>query len=85
MHFCFSFNGNKTITTGAGGIFASNSKKVVSKVNTLANVGKKKSKYDYEDVGFNYRMTNVQASFGLSQLSNLKNILLLKKNFSKLL
>ncbi len=79
MHFCFSFNGNKTITTGAGGIFASNSKKIVSKVNTLANVGKKKSKYDYEDVGFNYRMTNVQASFGLSQLSNLKNILLLKK------
>jgi len=79
MHFCFSFNGNKTLTTGAGGIFASNSKKTITKVKTLANVGKKISKYDYEEVGYNYRMTNIQASLGIAQLKNLKNVLLIKK------
>ena len=79
MYFCFSFNGNKTLTTGAGGIFASNSKKMTNKVKMLANVGKRMSKYDYEEVGFNYKMTNVQASLGLSQLNNLTNILWIKK------
>ncbi len=81
MHFCFSFNGNKTLTTGAGGMFASNSKNIINKVKTLANVGKKMGKYDYEDVGFNYKMTNIQASLGLSQLDNLTNILSIKKKF----
>ena len=79
MHFCFSFNGNKTLTTGAGGIFASNSKNIIIKAKTLANVGKKIKKYDYEEVGFNYKMTNIQAALGLSQLKNLKNILSIKK------
>jgi perosamine synthetase len=85
MHFCFSFNGNKTLTTGAGGIFASNSKKIINKVKILANVGKKINKYDYDEVGFNYKMTNLQASLGLSQLKNLKNILLKKKKSFKII
>jgi len=46
MNFCFSFNGNKTLTTGAGGMFSSNSKSIITKVRTLANVGKKMKKYD---------------------------------------
>ncbi len=79
MHFCFSFNGNKTLTSGAGGIFASNSKKLIDKVKTLANVGKRMNKYDYETIGFNYKMTNIQAALGLSQINNLKKILLIKK------
>ena len=79
MNFCFSFNGNKTLTTGAGGMFSSNSKSIVSKIRTLANVGKKLKKYDYETVGYNYKMTNIQASLGLSQLKNIDNILSLKK------
>ena len=41
MHFCFSFNGNKTLTTGAGGIFASNSKNIQLRAKILASVGKK--------------------------------------------
>ena len=79
MNFCFSFNGNKTLTTGAGGMFSSNSKSISSKVRMLANVGKKSKKYDYETVGFNYKMTNVQASLGISQLNNIKNILNIKR------
>ncbi len=79
MHFCFSFNGNKTLTTGAGGIFASNSKSILFKAKTLANVGKKIKKYDYQEIGFNYKMTNIQAALGLSQLNNLSNILSKKR------
>lgn len=79
MHFCFSFNGNKTLTTGAGGIFASNSKSIILKAKILANIGKKIKKYDYHEVGFNYRMTNLQAALGLAQINNLSNILERKK------
>ncbi len=80
MHFCFSFNGNKTLTTGAGGILATNSKNIISRAQVLANVGKKTKKYDYQEIGFNYKMTNLQAALGLSQLDNLKKILNIKKN-----
>tara|TARA_Y100001970_G_scaffold291468_1_gene428706 strand:+ start:5153 stop:6265 length:1113 start_codon:yes stop_codon:yes gene_type:complete len=79
MNFIFSFNGNKTITTGAGGIFASNSKSTVDKVRTYANVGKKLSNYDYSLAGFNYKMTNIQAALGIAQIDNLNRILKLKR------
>ena len=79
--FCFSFNGNKTITTGSGGILATNSKKLAKKARILSNVGKGINKYDYLDIGYNYKMTNLQASLGLSQLENLDKILKKKKKF----
>ena len=79
MNFCFSFNGNKTLTTGAGGIFASNSKSAIEKVRINASVGKKYGKYDYHLVGFNYKMTNIQAAFGIAQLDILKKILKKKR------
>ncbi len=82
--FCFSFNGNKTITTGAGGMIATNSKFLSEKVRIFANVGKKKSKYDYQQIGFNYKMTNMQASLGLSQLVSLKEILKKKGDIFKI-
>ena len=77
--FCFSFNGNKTITTGSGGILATNSKKKMNLASLYSTVGKKKSNYDYEVVGFNYKMTSLQASLGLSQLKNLDKIFKKKK------
>tara|TARA_B100001093_G_C26858009_1_gene1028413 strand:- start:3723 stop:4844 length:1122 start_codon:yes stop_codon:yes gene_type:complete len=79
MNFCFSFNGNKTITTGAGGVFASNSKSIIKKVKIDANVGKKFGKYDYFTSGFNYKMTNIQAAFGLAQLDMILDILRKKR------
>ena len=77
--FCFSFNGNKTMTTGAGGIMATNSMFLANEARLFSTVGKKKSNYDYEVIGYNYKMTNIQASLGLSQLANLENILNKKK------
>ena len=78
--FCFSFNGNKTITTGAGGIMATNSILLADRARLFSTVGKKKTNYDYEVIGYNYKMTNIQASLGISQLANLNNILNKKKN-----
>ena len=79
--FCFSFNGNKTLTTGAGGMLATNSKLLANKAKLFSTVGKKKSNYDYEVIGYNYKMTNIQASLGLSQLNNLDKIIKKKKLF----
>ena len=76
---CFSFNGNKTMTTGSGGLIASNSKKFIENAKILANVGKNKSKYDYSVVGFNAKMNNIQAALGMGQLKNLGNILKRKR------
>lgn len=78
MNFCFSFNGNKTLTTGAGGMFCSNSNSIIKKVRLLSNIGKFK-KYDYKLVGYNYKMTNLQAALGISQLENINNIINKKK------
>ena len=84
--YCFSFNGNKTLTTGAGGIFATNSLTLANKVKVLSSVGKKMTKYDYHVIGYNYKMTNLQASIGLAQLKKLDLIIKKKKklfNFYK--
>ncbi len=83
MNFSFSFNGNKTLTSGSGGVFSSNSKPIISKVRTLANVGKGKSNYDITEVGYNYKMSNIQAALALAQLQKLKKILKLKKKIFK--
>ena len=83
MHFCFSFNGNKTLTSGSGGIFASNSLATISKVKILANVGKSISNYDYVDIGYNYKMSNIQAAIALAQLQKIKKILKIKYKIFK--
>lgn len=64
---CFSFNGNKSMTSGGGGIFSTNNKKKYLKVKILSNVGKS-NKYKYSEIGFNYKITNLHAAIGLGQL-----------------
>mgnify|MGYP006078285683 FL=1 len=67
----FSFYGNKTITTGEGGMVVSNNKKVFEKVKYLKNQAVSNTKeYWHDDVGYNYRMTNICAAIGLAQLEN---------------
>ena len=70
-----SFNGNKTITSGAGGIFYSNEKSFVDKVRHLSTTAKSSSKYDHDEIGYNYRMSNIQAALGLAQLEQVDRIL----------
>lgn len=74
-----SFNGNKTITSGAGGIFYSNEELIVKKVRHLSTTAKCSSKYDHDEIGFNYRMSNIQAALGLAQIEQLDKIIAEKR------
>lgn len=80
----FSFFGNKTITTGEGGMVVSNNKEVIDKVASLKNQGASENKYWYEEVGYNYRMTNICAAIGLSQIEQVELILKRKKELANL-
>ncbi len=76
-----SFNGNKTITTGSGGMVITNNKKLARKIYHLSTQAKKNSKQEhfYDEVGFNYRMSNISAAVGCGQIDNIKNILKKKR------
>ena len=82
---CFSFNGNKTITTGGGGAIVSHSKTLIDKARYLINQAKDDSIfYIHNQVGFNYRLSNVHAAIGLAQMESLEKVLAKKKNIYKL-
>jgi perosamine synthetase len=76
---CFSFYGNKTITTGEGGMCLTNSRRLSMRLRILRDHGMNPNKpYWHDVIGFNYRMTNLQAAIGLAQTKKL-NILRAKK------
>jgi len=82
---CFSFNGNKLITTGGGGMIATNDEKQAEHVKFLVNQARDVSQgYYHPEVGFNYRMTNIEASLGLAQLERIDEFLAKKKAFRKI-
>jgi perosamine synthetase len=76
----FSFFGNKTITTGEGGMVCTNNQSLYSNVEKLKNQGLSLEREYFHDVaGFNFRMTNLQAALGVSQLLKIEEILIAKK------
>lgn len=76
----FSFFGSKTMTTGEGGMVVTNSKAVSEAVRLLKNQGQSRRRRYFHDVlGYNYRMTNIQAAIGLAQLERLPAILAAKR------
>jgi len=79
----FSFNGNKIITTGAGGAILSEDKKLIDKANFLASQAKESELfYQHKEVGYNYQMTTLQAAMGLAQIEKLNNYInLRRRNF----
>lgn len=80
----FSFYGNKVITTGEGGVILSNSKAVIDRVNFLKNQAMDPARrYWHSEVGYNYRMTNLQAALGLAQLSRINELLEKKRQIAK--
>lgn len=69
---CYSFNGNKIITTGGGGAVTANSPQVVDHIRFLSTQAKTDSHYYiHEEIGYNYRMTNLQAALGVAQMEEL--------------
>jgi len=80
-----SLHASKTIISGEGGVILTNSKKICKKLKTLRNHGQKNNKpYFYEMNGGNFRLSNLLASIGYSQLLRIRDIMNKKKKIEKL-
>lgn len=80
---CFSFFGNKIITTGEGGMLLTDDEDVASRASFLRNQAQSKSaKYFHPDLGFNFRMTNLQAAFGVAQMGKMERIIERKREIA---
>lgn len=78
---CYSFNGNKIITTGGGGALTSTDTKAVDHLRFLSTQAKTDPYYYiHNEVGYNYRMTNVQAALGVAQLEELPGFIMRKND-----
>lgn len=80
----YSFNGNKIVTTGSGGMLVTADKKMAEKAKYLTTQAKDDAvRYVHNEVGYNFRMTNIQAALGVSQLEQLPAFIKRKKkNYS---
>jgi len=69
---CFSFNGNKIITTGGGGMLLTNNSDYAEKARYLSQQAKDDPiEYFHNEVGYNYRLTNIQAAMGCAQMEQI--------------
>jgi len=76
----FSFNGNKIITTGGGGMLVTDDESLATRARYLFNQAKDDSlRYVHESVGFNYPLTNVAAAIGLGQIEQLPDYIATKR------
>ena len=81
----FSFYANKHITTGEGGMILTNNKKLYDKCKSLRNLcfGSGVNRFNHDDIGWNYRMTNLQAALGCGQLQNIYKIIKRKREIGR--
>ena len=80
-----SFNGNKTITTGGGGAVLTDSIELAKKIKHLSTTAKLPHSYNHihDEVGYNYRMPNINAAFGCAQLEKLPVFLESKRRIAR--
>lgn len=82
---CFSFYGNKTVTTGEGGMVATQNAELAARLRLLKNQGQDPNRrYWHTELGFNYRMTNICAAIGLAQIERLPAIVARKRAIADL-
>lgn len=79
-----SFNGNKIITTGGGGAIVTNTRSVADRARHLATTAKRPHPWEYlhDEVGYNFRMPNLNAALGCAQLEKLEEFLTSKRRLS---
>lgn len=76
----YSFNGNKLITTGSGGMVVSNHADWLAHAKHLSTQAKSDElNYKHDEVGYNYRLTNLQAALGLAQMEQIEGFIRHKK------
>ncbi|WP_069650354.1 LegC family aminotransferase [Caloranaerobacter ferrireducens] len=83
---CFSFNGNKLITTGAGGMLVTNDEELGEKAKFLSTqakvIGENKS-FSHPEIGYNFRMPNLLAAMGVAQLEKIEEYIKIKRDNAK--
>ena len=82
---CFSFFGNKIISTGEGGMCLTNDKELAERITLLKDHGMDPDKhYWHYTIGFNYRMTNLQAAVGAAQVDRLDEFISIRRKLAEL-
>lgn len=77
---CYSFNGNKIITCGGGGMIVTNNREYAERARYLTTQAKDDPvRYIHHEIGYNYRLTNIQAALGVAQLEKLQEYIGIKK------
>jgi aminotransferase in exopolysaccharide biosynthesis len=82
----FSFNGNKIITTGGGGVLITDNEEIARRAKHLSTTAKRNHPYEYyhDELGFNYRMPNINAALGLAQISKLDKFVETKRKLAQI-
>ena len=70
-----SFNGNKTVTAGGGGMVLGDDETLLQRIRHISTTARVTAEYDHDMVGYNYRMTNLQAAVGCAQMERLESFL----------
>jgi perosamine synthetase len=82
---CFSFNGNKIITTGGGGMIVTDNEEWAQRARYLTTQAKDNPvEYIHREIGYNYRLSNVQAAMGCAQLERLDEFIAAKRRLADL-
>ncbi len=82
---CFSFYANKIITTGEGGMMVTNDEKVADRARRFKDQAfSRERRFLHTDIGFNYRMTNIQAAIGLAQLESIDRFVEMRRKNAQL-
>lgn len=84
---CFSFNGNKLITTGAGGMISTNDTELGNRLKYLSNqakTGTDNGAFYHVEAGYNYRMPNIVAAMGVAQLESINEYIEVKRKNANL-
>ena len=78
---CYSFNGNKIVTAGGGGMIVTDNREYADRARYLTTQAKDDQiRYIHNDIGYNYRLTNIQAALGVAQLEKLWEFINIKKS-----
>lgn len=80
---CLSFNGNKTITCGGGGAVVCNSAELADRIKHLSTTARVGKEYDHDEIGYNYRLTNIEAAVGLAQIEQLNEFVAAKRRIAE--
>jgi len=78
-----SFNGNKTVTAGGGGMIVGNDAALIKRARHLTTTARAGEEYAHDEVGYNYRMTNLQAAVGCAQMDRWREMVEAKKRIRR--